>query len=74
VQAAADEGLRAAGVRFQGPTVTKVLSWAAQAASPEVTALCHRQIALDLNDDRQQKTLEIQALERQLANRLAQTP
>lgn len=66
--------LRQERVRFQQRTLEQVLAWAAQAAPPEVTALCHRRIALDLNADRQRKTLEIQALEREAATLLVQTP
>ena len=51
-----------------------VLDWAAQAAPADVAADQHLRIALAYHRDRAQKTLEIQALERDLAARLAQTP
>jgi hypothetical protein len=54
--------------------VRRVLDWAEQAAPGDVAAAQHHRIALALQDDRQRKTLEIQALERDSAARLAQTP
>lgn len=66
--------LRQAGIRFQQRTVQTVLDWADQAAPGDVAAAQHRRIAQALFDDRQRKTLEIQALERDIAGRLAQTP
>jgi transposase len=66
--------LRRAGIRFQQRTVQAVFDWAAQAAPGDVAAAQHRRIALALYDDRQRKTQEILALEREIAGRLAQTP
>lgn len=66
--------LRRQQCRFQARSVQTVLSWAASAAEAEDAAELHRQIALALEDDRQRKDLEIQALERTIASRLAQTP
>src|SRR5207245_7541920 len=66
--------LREAGIRFQRRTVQAVLDWAAQAAPGDVAAGQHLRIALALYDDRRRKTQEIQALERDIAGRLAQTP
>src|SRR5262245_4503640 len=51
-----------------------VLEWAAQAAPGDTPTALHRRLALALDDERQQKAKEIQALERELASRLAQTP
>ena len=51
-----------------------VLDWAQQAAPGDVAAGQHLRIALALYDDRQRKTQQIQALEREIAGRLAQTP
>jgi transposase len=65
---------RRAGIRFQRRTVQAVLDWADQAAPGDVAADQHRRIALALYDDRQRKTLEIQALEREIAGRLARAP
>jgi transposase len=69
-----DAWLRDARVRYQRRTLEPVLPWAAQAAPPAATAAVQRRLALDLEGDRQRKTQEIQALERELARRLAQTP
>ena len=66
--------LRQAGIRFQQRTVQAVLDWAERAAPGDVAAGQHRRIALALYDDRQRKTQEIQALERDIASRLVQTP
>lgn len=66
--------LRQADIRFQQRTVQTVLDWAEQAAPGDVAASQHLRIALALYDDRQRKTLEIQALERDIAGRLVQTP
>jgi transposase len=68
------QSLRQAGIRFQQRSVQAVLDWASQAAPGDVAADQHLRIALALYDDRQRKTQEIQALERDLAGRLAQTP
>lgn len=66
--------LHQAGLRFQQRTVQAVLDWAQQAAPGDVAAAQHLRIALALYEDRQRKTLEIQALEREIAGRLVQTP
>jgi len=68
------DSLRQAGIQFHRSTIDKVLDWAAQAAEPDLAAVQHRRCALALDDDRVRKTLEIQALERDIAGRLAQTP
>jgi transposase len=68
------QSLRQAGIRFQQRTLEAVLDWAETAAPAEVAARQHHQIALALYDDRQRKTQEIQALERDIAGRLVQTP
>jgi len=66
--------LRQADIRFQQRTVQTVLDWAEQAAPGDVAAGQHLRIALALYDDRHRKTQEIQALERDIAGRLVQTP
>jgi transposase len=68
------QSLRQAGIRFQRRTAEAVCAWAERAAPGDVAAGQHRRIALALYDDRQRKTQEIQALEREIAARLAQTP
>jgi transposase len=61
--------LRQAGIRFQQRTLQTVVDWAHQAAPGDVAASQHLRIALALYEDRQRKTQEIQALERDLAGR-----
>ncbi len=68
------DSLRQAGIRFQQRTLDTILDWAKQAAPAEPTAAVNHQLALALNADRLRKTLEIQALERTLAQALAATP
>jgi len=68
------QSLRSAGIRFQQRTLDTMLAWAKQAAPAEPTAGVHHQLALALNADRLQKSLEIQALERRIAHALAGTP
>jgi len=68
------DALRQQGVRFQRATLDTVLAWANQAPSPDCAAALQRRIALALEEDRHRKTLEIQALEREIAHRLARTP
>jgi transposase len=66
--------LRKDGVRFQDRTLQRAVVWAQSAACGDVAGDQHRQIAMALDADRVQKTQEIQALERQIAGRLAETP
>jgi transposase len=68
------QSLRQAGIRFQQRTLQTVVDWAVQAAPGDVAASQHLRIALALYEDRQRKTQEIQALERDLAGRLVPTP
>jgi transposase len=68
------QSLRQAGIRFQQRTVQTVVDWAEQAAPGDIAASQHLRIALALYDDRLRKTQEIQALERDIASRLVQTP
>lgn len=68
------QSLRQAGIRCQQRTVQTVLDWAEQAAPGDIAARQHQRIALALYDDRQRKTQEIQALERELAGQQVQTP
>ena len=66
--------LRQASIRFQRRTIETVVAWAEQAAPGDIAASQHLRIALALYDDRQRKSQEIQALERDIASRLVQTP
>jgi transposase len=68
------QSLQQARIRFQRRTVETILDWAAQAASGDIAAEQHQRLALALYQDRQRKSQEIQALERELAGRLARTP
>jgi transposase len=68
------QSLRQAEIRFQQRTLQTVVAWAERAAPGDVAAAQHLRIALALYDERQRKTQDIQALERDLAGRLAQTP
>jgi transposase len=63
-----------AGIRYQRRTLDPVLQWAARAAVPDLGAAARRRCALALDDDRTQKTLQIKALERDIAAALARTP
>ncbi len=66
--------LRERKLRFFDRTIDRVIAWAARAAAPDSAAARHAAIAWALDDDRVRKSLEIQALERDLAARLARTP
>jgi transposase len=66
--------LREQQVRFQSPTLDGVLAWARQAPSADPAAALQRRIALALEDDRWQKTREIQAFESDIASHFVQTP
>ena len=66
--------LRDSQTRFHRSTLDRITAWAANVAQPDAHATTHHRIALALDDDRLQKTREIQALERELAVRLAGTP
>ena len=63
-----------AGIQFHRPTLDTILHWAAQAATPDLGAVTHRRFVLTLHDDRTQKAHQIQALERDIAAALADTP
>ena len=60
--------------RFQPRTLQKIVAWAHNAAAPDARAATRQKIFLDLEDDRSKKTLQITALEDQLAAWLVQTP
>jgi transposase len=66
--------LHHADIQFHQRTLDRILDWASQAAQPDLGALQHRTIALALDDDRQRKTQEIMASERQSAALLVRTP
>jgi transposase len=80
------EGLRAAGlagmkdwlsedlVRYQSPTLGRVLAWAANAAEPDPLAPHLTPVWQTLHDDWRLKTKQIERLECDLAALLAKTP
>jgi len=62
------------GFRCQERILKRIVAWPEDAADGDLAAESHRQIAVALDNDRLQKTQEIQALERMIASRLARTP
>jgi transposase len=66
--------LRGAKRGFHFSTLEKIAAWARTATAPGAAAEIHRRVWTALNADRTAKTREIQALERELAALLAQTP
>jgi transposase len=66
--------LDAADIRYQRRTLETILTWAAQAAPPDVAAAARRRCALALDDDRLQKRREILAIERDIAAAFVRTP
>jgi transposase len=66
--------VKSLGRRTFEKTLQQVVIWAGMAASPDPAASVRHQIMLMLDDDRKQKTLEIQAIERQLAHLLVRAP
>jgi transposase len=61
-------------IRFQRRSLITILEWAKAAAAADRAADIHRRVALAYEDDRQRKTHEIQALEREIACLLVRTP
>jgi len=55
-------------------TLTKIVAWAEQAPEGHPLSDCLRSILVSLDDDRQRKTQEIQAIERAYPNLLTRTP
>ncbi len=65
---------RLAKVRFQTRTLLRILGWAQNASAPGDDAALHQRLFAILNDDRITKEKQIQASERELVDRLVQTP
>ena len=65
---------RLAKVRFQTRTLLRILGWAQNAPAPGDDAALHQRLFAILNDDRITKEKQIQASERELVDRLVQTP
>jgi transposase len=66
--------LRDQGVRFHRRSLPPILTWAKTAATPDIAPANARRLALALQHERQQKTLDIRALETELAEFLCRTP
>ncbi len=66
--------LKEAKHRFLMPTLERIVAWAALAPTPDPLAAIQHRLWLDLDVDRLAKTARIQALERDLARLLVQTP
>src|SRR5205085_1117549 len=65
---------RLAKVRFQTPTLLRILGWARDAPAPGDDAALHQRLFGILNDDRINKQKQIQSSERELVDHLVQTP
>jgi transposase len=63
-----------AGVRFQAPTLDRIIAWAEVATGGQEPAEILRRILKSLDDDRLMKTRAIDDVERDLASLLVQTP
>jgi len=66
--------LRNQDILFHHRTIGKVLSWSASAPGADSHAEIRRRIYVALDDDRQAKQRQIQALERDIASLLVRTP
>jgi hypothetical protein len=65
---------RAQAIRCHVTSLAKIVAWAEHAAEPDPDAALHRRVATSLDDDRVQKGLEIQALEREIVALLVRMP
>ena len=78
VQQLGEEGLtrllRGGDIRFFHRTVVKMLTWTASAPGADSDSDIRRRIYVALDDDRQAKQRQIQALERDIASLLVRTP
>jgi transposase len=66
--------LQEQGLRFQTPTLERVLTWARLAAAPDPRASIHHRVWLELDADLTAKTHQIRGLECDLAALLVRTP
>jgi transposase len=66
--------LREAAVRSQSRTLQRIVAWAAQAPESPAEGPIHQRIMASLDDDRRAKLSQIDTLESDLAELLAQTP
>lgn len=68
------KALRDAGRSVQVRTLERVLAWARTAPPGDSQAVLHQRLAAALDDDRLQKTREIEAIEEEIAALLVHTP
>lgn len=68
------QSLQAAHIRVHQGVLQRILTWAGNAALSTEAADVHQRIWIALEDDRAEKTREIQALERDIASLVVQTP
>jgi transposase len=66
--------LRQNHIRFQQRSLRPLVAWANNAAPHDEQAAMRHRIFLDLEDDRSKKTVQIKAVEEELAQYLVQTP
>lgn len=66
--------LKEANIRMHQGVLQRIVTWANNAALPDDITDIHQRIWLNLDDDRNDKTLEIQSLERDIASLLVRTP
>jgi transposase len=67
------EVLRAAGRRAQTRTLERILAWARTAPPGDPESALHQRLGLVLDEDRRQKTGQIEAAETEIASLLVQT-
>ena len=65
---------RRAGIRVQGRTIERILTWAAQASRGGELPELRQEILCDLEHDRKSKRRQIARIEREMARHLVQTP
>jgi transposase len=68
------QSLKQAHLHVHEAVLARIVAWAGNAALPAEAIDIHQRIWLTLDNDRAAKTLEIQALEREIAALLVQTP
>lgn len=61
-------------IRFQSPTVERIVAWSASAADADPLASLQHMVWCDLDDHRQRMTEQIREAERKIAGFLAKTP
>jgi len=66
--------LKKANIRAHQGVLQRIVTWANNAALPDDFTDIHQRIWLNLDDDRNDKTREIQSLERDIASLLVRTP